>query len=295
MKKTVFRSLQAYFQIAAGSFILAIGLVLFLAPLKLSSGGVSTIATVLLYLLDIPLSVTTLIINAVLFLFGFRFLGKASLLKTVTGIMSLSLFLEITSYLPILAEDIFIATTGGGALMGIGIGLAVRQEASTGGSDFAALILNRFFPHVPVPTFIFLIDCFIIAGAGLVFRSLSVTFYSAIALLVSMQTTNWVLSFGEAAKSLFILSERTGEISACIREQFSRGTTGIYSKGMYSDKNTLMLFCVVSPKEFPALVRLVRRVDKTAFIVISDVREVLGEGFKAGTVYDSARNRKTGR
>ncbi len=290
MRKKGKKILKEYFFIAAGSFILALGLTLFLAPMKISSGGVGSIATVFLHLFSIPLSLTTLFVNAVLFLFGYKFLGKSSVMKTLAGILFCSLFLEVTAYFPVYTEDILIATLIGGILMGLGVGLAVRQEASTGGSDFAALILNRFFPHFSVSFLMLWIDCAIILISGLVFRSITVTFYSAITLVVSMKATDLVLTFGDAAKSIYILSPKTQEISVRIQERFERGTTGIYSKGMYSDQNSLMLLSVVSPKELPVLIHLVRDIDKDAFIVVSDAREVLGEGFKTGTAYDNIRD-----
>jgi len=269
-----------YFGIIIGAFLLALGLNLFLVPFRISPGGVSTIGTVLLYLFGVPLSVTTLLLNAVLFLFGYKILGKSAVFKTIWGVVFSSLFLELCAYFPVYTEDVLMATLSGGILTGLGIGLAVRQEASTGGSDFAALMLHRFFPHISVSFLILLIDAIIIVLAGFVFGSITISFYSALSLFVSMKTTDLVLAFGDTAKSIFILSPKTNEISICIQTRFARGTTGIYSRGMYLGKDGLMLFCVVSPKELPSLVRLVRSVDETAFIVISDAREVLGEGFK---------------
>ena len=286
MKKEIRTTFRVYFLIAAGSFLLALGLSLFLVPMKLSSGGVSSFATILLHIFSVPLSVTTLVINAVLFVFGFKFIGKSALFKTMAGVLFSSFFLEIVRFFPVYTEDIIIATLIGGLLVGLGIGLVVRQEASTGGSDFAALILNRFFPHLSISVLIMLIDCAIITIAGLVFRSVTITFYSGIALFISMKATDLVLSFGDAAKSIFILSPKADEISLQIQNQFARGTTGIYSKGMYTDRDNLMLLSVVRPKELPILIRLVRSIDKNAFIIISDAREVLGEGFNNGTAYD---------
>ncbi len=283
-----------YFGIIIGAFLLALGLNLFLVPFRISPGGVSTIGTILLYFWGVPLSVTTLLLNAVLFLFGYKILGKSAVIKTIWGVIFSSLFLELCAYFPVYTEDVLMATLSGGILTGLGIGLAVRQEASTGGSDFAALMLHRFFPHISVSFFILFIDAVIILLAGVVFGSITVSFYSALTLFVSMKTTDLVLTFGDTAKSIFILSPKTEEISACVQARFSRGTTGIYSRGMYFGKDGLMLFCVVSPKELPALVRLVRSVDETAFIVISDAREVLGEGFKTDTGFDTPKNSKNG-
>jgi len=292
MRKDAFLILKEYFCIAAGSFLLAFGLIVFLVPGKLSSGGVSTVGTVLLYLTDIPIFVTTLVLNAILFVFGWRFLGKKSIFKTVAGILFSSLFLALCAHFPVYTEDILLAALLGGVFIGLGIGLAIRQEASTGGSDFAALILNRLIPHISVSHWILFIDCGIIALAGLVFGSITVTLYSAIALLVSMKAADLILTFGDAAKSVFVLSPKAKEISACIQTRFARGTTGIYSKGMYTGQNSLMLLSVVSPKELPVLIHLIRSKDHNAFIIVSDVREVLGEGFKKGTAYDAVRDDK---
>ncbi len=292
MKKRVIQQCKEYFQIALGSFFLATGLSCFLVPFRLSSGGVSTLGTLLLYWFNIPIYVTTLIVNAVLFLFGVRYLGRDSVLKTGAGILFSSLFLALSSYMPLYTEDILPAALLGGALMGMGIGLAVRQEASTGGSDFAALILNRFFPHISVSLWILAIDCGIIIFAGLAFGSVTVTFYSAIALILSMKTTDLVLSFGDAAKSILILSPCADRISECIQTRFSRGTTGIYSRGMYEGRDCIMLLSVITPKELPVLIHLIRKIDRNAFIIVSDAREVVGEGFGSGKLYDVIHSKK---
>lgn len=292
MKKNIICSIQEHFMIAVGTLFLAVGLTVFLVPFKLSSGGVSTLGTIFLYLFNMPISVTTLLFNGILFIVGYKYLGRTSVLKTISGILFFSLFLELTRRIPIYTDDILPATLIGGILTGLGIGIAVRQEASTGGSDFAALILNRLFPHISVSHWLLVIDCSIILVAGLVFGSLTVTFYSAITLAISIKTADWILTFGDAAKSLFILSPFADRISECIQTHFSRGTTGIYSRGMYEGRDCLMLLSVIHPKELPALLHLIRKIDKNAFVIISDVREVVGEGFGSGAVYDKIRSKK---
>ena len=272
--------LTDYVFVIAGTFFLALGLNNFLVPLKLSSGGISSLATIFYHLFDIPLSVTNLICNAVLFAFGYKYLGKQSVLKTISGILFLSFFLELTLKFPTYSEDVIIATAAGGVCVGIGVGLVISRGASTGGSDFAALILNRFFPHISATDFIMIIDCTIIVAAGAVFKSVTVTAYSVISLYISIKISDYICTCGDSAKSIYILSEKSEKISSRIMKRFERGVTGIYSKGMYSENNKMMLMCVVSPKELPALVHVVRDIDKSAFIIISDVKEVLGEGFK---------------
>jgi len=150
--------LKDYFILAFGSLILAVGINVFLVPSKISTGGVSGIGTVLYYISDIPLSVTNLVINIALFIFGFRTLPKSSLIKTLAGIFLVSFFLEVTKSWGSYNDDMLIASIFGGILVGIGVGLAVYTEASTGGSDFAALMLHKLIPHISVASFILFID-----------------------------------------------------------------------------------------------------------------------------------------
>lgn len=281
-----------YLLIGLGALLLALGLNLFLVPIKLSSGGISTIGTICLHLFRIPLSVTNLLLNTVLFLIGYRYLGKSSVVKTLAGILLLSLFLQLTDALPVYSEDVWMATIAGGVLVGAGIGLVVRREGSTGGSDFTALVLHRFFPHISVASFIMVIDCAIIVLSGIVFRSVTVTFYSVLSLFLSTRVSDAILSMGSLAKSVYVASKKSEEISKTIMERFQRGVTGIYSKGMYSDANGLMLLSVVSPRELPALVHAIRSIDKNAFVIISDAREVVGHGFQEQTPYDKIQTPK---
>ena len=273
--------------IVLGSLILAIGINLFLAPNKISSGGISTIGTILLHLFGVRMSVTNIALNALLFILGFKYLGKGAVIKTVIGIVALTAFLELTSYLPVYTEDMLLATVVGGVLVGLGVGLVVRQYASTGGSDFAALIIRRFMPHVPLATIILVLDCAVIIASGLVFRSVTVTIYSVIAMYISSKVTDSVVILGNKAKAVQIFSHETETIATYVMEKFERGATGIHSRGMYSGTEKLMLLCVVSPKELPLLLRAVKNIDPTAFIVINDAKEVLGEGFKAHADYDA--------
>lgn len=274
------RTFTEYVLIAFGSLVLAIGLNLFLVPVKLSTGGIGSVGTMLLYLFRIPLSVSNLVLNAVLFVFGYKYIGRKAVFKTVAGVLFLSLFLSLTAGVWSYGEDVLMSALVGGLLCGFGVGLVVRQEGSTGGSDFAALILHKLFPHLSVSVLLMCIDFVIVAASGLVFRSVTVMLYSLLALLVAAKAADIILTVGDVAKSVYILSDKNEEIARCVHTRLKRGATGIFSRGMYSGSDGIMLLCVVSPKELPQLVHLVRDIDKSAFIIISDAREVLGEGFK---------------
>lgn len=269
-----------YALIAFGAFFIAFGVNVFLVPCKITTGGVSGIGTVLFYFLSVPISLTNIAINAVLFVFGYRQMGKKSLFKTVFGIVSLTLFLEVCAHIPVYTEDILVATLAGGAALGAGLGIVVRVDGSTGGSDFAGIMIHKRVSHISIANIILFIDLIIIALSGIVFGSITITLYSALSLFVATKICDLVISFGNAAKEIQIVSDKSREIASEILTRFQRGVTGIRSIGMYSGKSTLMLYCVVSPRELPRLAAFVRQADPEAFIVTNDVRQVMGRGFK---------------
>ncbi len=275
--------------IFVGCAVLAAGINLFLAPNMISSGGISSVGTILLHLFGVDLWITNLAANVLLFLLGFRFLGKYAVLKTTAGILFLSMFLWLSDFLPKYTEDKILATVVGGVLVGLGVGLVVRRDGSTGGSDFAALMIKRFLPHVSIANLILVMDCAVILLSGIVFKSVSVTIYSVIAMYISSKITDWVVLLGDAAKSVQILSPKNEEIAAMIMERFERGVTGVHCTGMYTGKDGLMLMCLVSPKELPKLANAVRKIDPSCFMVIGDAREVLGMGFKEKSDYDQIK------
>lgn len=276
-KNRVFEDL---IHIMIGCAILAVGINVFLAPNKISAGGISSIGTVLSHLFGIRMSLTNLFFNGILFVFGYKSLGRYAVIQTLFGIIALSVFLEITSIIPIYTENDMISVLCGGVLMGAGVGIVVKRGASTGGSDFAGLMLKKIFPHISLARLIMIIDCTIVIISGVVFKSFTVTIYSILALFISSIVTDKIMTVGDDAKVIRIFSSELQKISDYILEQFERGVTGIHCTGMYSKSDSIMLMCVVMPKELPLYLKLIKEIDKNAFIIIGDVHEVIGEGFK---------------
>jgi uncharacterized membrane-anchored protein YitT (DUF2179 family) len=276
MKKNV----KEFFNVLVGSFFVALGLNMFLVPFQLSSGGIGTIGVILLYFFKIPLSITNLILNMVLFGFGFKFLKKDEIIKTVFGITILSIFLKLTTYISFVQEDIFLAVIMGGVFDGIGMGLILKANGSTGGIDFCALMVKKILPHISIANFIFIVNSILFIISGLIFKSYFVIFYSIIAMFVSSKVTDTVLNIGEHSKSIEIISNNAEKIEQIILNDFSRGVTEIYIRGAFYKEERKMLLCVVKPKEVAKIIRAVKSIDKNAFLIISDAYEVLGEGFK---------------
>lgn len=215
-----------------------------------------------------------------LFIFGYKTLDKSQIIKTLAGIVLLSAFLELTSYMNCYSDDMMIASIFGGVLVGLGVGLTVLKDASTGGSDFAAIMLHKKIPHISVATFILIIDAAIIITSGIVFHDYTIMFYSVLSLYISTKVTDFIIVRGDYAKSVYIISEKNKEISEVIISGLVRGVTGVYSKGIYNDNDTMMLLCVVRSPEFPKLMEMVEAADPNAFVIVSEAREVRGEGFK---------------
>lgn len=280
--------LSDYFCAAIGSFILAFAISYFHAPCSISTGGVSGVAITMEILFKIPKPISTLIINLILFGFGFKTLKKSAILKTVVGIFMLSAFLAVTDplteYLYSIGidfgKDLLISAVFGGILVGVGVGLTVLVEASTGGSDFAGIMLHKIIPHIGVATFILLIDTAVIVSSSLALNDIKLMFYCVISLYISTKVTDFILVQGDFAKSIYIISKHTKEVAADIMANMKRGVTGIYSKGCYNDTETMMLLCIVRSREVPVVMDIVRKYDPVAFTIISDVKEVRGEGFK---------------
>lgn len=269
-----------YMSIAAGCFVLSVAVNSFLLPNKISAGGISGVGTVLQYIFKIKLSVTNLVLNALLFLFGCKLLDRHTIIRTVYGVILFSVFLELGTFAPVYTESMMVASASGGVLMGAGLGMVMRAGGSTGGSDFAGIIIKRFFPHISLAKSVMLIDCAVVLLSGIVFKSFTVTFYSVAALLVCEAVNDKIITAGDDAKVIWIFSKNPIATADYILKSCGRGVTGIQSVGMFEKRRGLMLMCVVTPKELPHCLRIIKEKDKNAFVVIGNVHEVIGEGFK---------------
>ena len=274
------KALTDFVILTMGCIMLAISINVFLVPYKISAGGISAIGTMLLYLFGIKMSLTNLIFNVILFLFEYKTLGKGAVIKTALGIILLSVFLEVTSYIPQYRGNENISILSGGILMGAGVGMIVKIGASTGGSDFVGLIMKKFFPHISLGRLILIVDVVIVIISGIVFKSYTVTVYSLITLFVSSLITDKIITLGDNAKMLQIFSKENKKISNHILNQFERGVTGVRCIGMYTHEESRMLLCVTTPKELPIYMNMIKNYDKEAFVIVSNVHEVIGEGFK---------------
>ena len=266
-----------YIWMTVGVGIAVAGLNLFLVPNTIAAGGISGIATILYHLFNVPLGLTIVVLNVPLFLLGFRAAGKSFAIRTAYSLLLYSVAAEL---IPIpAAQDHFLGCVYGGVLVGIGIGLVVRSGGSTGGTDMAAKMLSTRFRSVGMGTFVFCIDFVVIVASGLLFET-EVALYALASLFVTSKLIDAITVGLSAAKAFYIISEKNQELAAAIMEKLQRGVTLLNAKGMYSGSEKSVLLCVLPWRtEGVRLKRLVRSIDPSAFVIVADVSEVLGEGF----------------
>ena len=263
-----------------GSAIIAVGVSSFLLPNQLSSGGFSGVATITYYLLKIPMGAMIMALNIPLFLFAGYRLGKEFFIKSLIGTFSLSLFIDILDRYPPITTDRFLACIYGGIIIGIGTAIILKVDSSTGGTELIANIIKTYNPYISMSRYLTIIDIIIIGLNVVFFKHIEIGLYSAIAIYLYGQMIDIIFEGVHYTKLLFIISDKNDQISQDISNKIKRGVTGLYGKGMYSDKDKLILICAASRGDVSKIKDIANGIDKNCFIVIANAREVLGKGFK---------------
>ncbi len=265
--------------VLAGTTILALSLVLFLVPNKIAPGGVSGLATVIYHLTDVSVGLIMLAINIPLFLIGIKHLGFIFGLRTIVATVYLSVLVDILQkYLSPVTHDPLLATLYGGIIMGIGLGLAINNGGTTGGTDLAAVLLHKYL-KLSVGTTLLILDAIVIFIAGLFFN-LELAMYSALTLFISTKLLDLMQEGWHYARAAYIISDKSTEIAQVIMDKLDRGVTSFYGKGMFSGQDKNILYVICSRAEISSLKDLVSAIDPDAFMVIGEATEVLGEGFR---------------
>lgn len=275
---------MTYLLLTAGTFFMAVGINVIYEPLSMVTGGFSGIGILVKKLTQtarwsgIPVGMTTLLLNIPLFIWGYSQKGKVFVKKTVYAASCFSFFLLIIPTFDIVKQDYLMAALVGGLLNGTGIGLVFSQGASTGGSDLLSVLTAKILPGLSASERLILIDTLIVA-AGVFIFGLEIGLYAVVAVFVTGKVSNAILDGLKFAKIAYIISDHPEEISEHILRELGRGLTGLEGQGMYSEKHKMVLMCVVSKKEAVLLKDIVKNADNEAFLILSEAKEVLGEGF----------------
>lgn len=264
----------------SGSFIMASAVSLFLLPNELSSGGFSGIATMFYYKLKVPVGVTIASLNVPLFLMAGYKIGKKFFIKSIIGTLSLSVFIDVLENFNPITSDKMLAAIYGGILTGIGTAIILKCHSSTGGTDLLTNIIKKYNNKVELGRVITIIDIIIVFFNVVFFKKLEIGLYSAIAIYLMGLMIDIVFEGIFFSKLIFIISDKSDAIAQEIQRKINRGITGINGKGMYKNKEKLVLMCAVGRRDVANIKKLIKTIDKDAFVVVTNSREVLGAGFK---------------
>ena len=263
-----------------GTGLMAVAIQCIFDPIGLVTGGFTGIAIITKSLTQgkVPLWFTNLMLNIPLFLIAIRVKGKRFVVKTAVATVFLSFWLYILPAWNLANGDYVLAAIFGGVLTGVGIGMVLLARATTGGTDMLAALIQHKLRHYTIMQIICIIDGIIVA-VGIYAFGIRAAMYAIVTIYITSKVSDAVMEGMKYAKAVFIISDHYQEIANAIMEQMDRGVTGLNAQGMYSKDAKCMLYCVVSKKEIVVLKDIVLNIDRKAFVIVTDAREVVGEGF----------------
>ena len=273
-----------YLLIVLGTFLLALAIQWIFDPIGLVTGGFSGLAIIIKNISSnyieggIPLWLTNIALNIPVFIIAYWKMGRHFVGRTLFGTIMLSVWLYWIPLMDFVQGDFLLAAIFGGFFSGAGIGLVLRANATTGGTDMVAALLHRKLRHHSVAKILFVLDGLVIIIGGYIF-GIHATMYAVIAIFVGTKVSDAIVEGFKYSKAAFIITDKYQEVSKKIMVDLVRGLTGFRAKGMYTGDDKFVLYCVVSKKEIVSLKELVVEIDPNAFVIVSDVHEVLGEGF----------------
>lgn len=277
--------LTAYILIIVGTGILAVSIQNFYDPLGLVTGGFTGLAIVIKAVTQnfvhggIPLWLTNVVLNIPIFILGFIFKGKKFVGRTLVGALMLSAWLYIIPPIDLPRGDYLLGAIFGAIFSGGGIGIVLRGHATTGGTDMVAALLQLKIKHYSVAQIMLVLDGAIVV-VGMAQFGIQPAMYAMIAIFVTTKISDAILEGFKYSKAAYIITDKYEEVANRIMADLDRGVTGLTATGMYTKNDKCVLYCVVSKKEIVTVKELVDEIDPTAFVIVSDVREVLGEGFQ---------------
>ena len=263
-----------------GSLIYAIGVEVFLSPLKISPGGITGVSTALNYITDFPTGILILLFNLPIIMFGFIKFGRMFIVKSAIAVFLSSLLIDAIDnlYTPIFS-DVMLGSFFGGALIGSGLGLIMLVGASTGGIDIVVKMLNARF-NISIGRAFLMIDGAVILFAAVIYKDFESSLYSVIAVFVSSKVVDIILCGSIDSKAIFIITEMEESVKKEITEKVDRGVTILPAFGGYTGRKNNILLCVARNNEINLVRKLVISLDSNAFFFIVNAGDVIGKGFK---------------
>lgn len=270
-----------YIKIAFASLVYSAGVSLFFDANQLAPGGVTGIAIIISRFVSVETGTLIFLLNLPILLVGTWKFGLKFIVSTLYCIFCISVFTNMWTLVAPPTGDLLISAVSGGILMALGVGLAFRNQCTTGGVDILVKILRENFPHLKTGTLFLSIDAFVIIISGIVFRNFESAMYAAIGVFVSSTVLDYVLYGADEAKLIFVISDKNDSISEKILRDIRTGVTLLEGTGAYSKKEKQIIMCVVRKQQSFKIETIVKETDERAFMIISSASEIFGEGYKS--------------
>lgn len=273
-----------YIFVIVGTGLLGFAIQCLFDPINLVTGGFTGLAIVVKEVTGgiieggIPLWLTNIALNVPVFIIAWRLKGKKFIWRTFIGTTLLSAWLYIIPPIDLTQGDYILAAVFGGCIGGAGMGLVLLSRATTGGTDMVAVLIQHFVKQYSIVKIMQILDAVIVITGMYVF-GIKAAMYAIVAIFITTKVSDGLMEGFKFSKAAFIITDKYEMVSKKILEDLDRGVTGLYAKGMYTNEDKVVLYCVVSPKEIVEVKEMVAQVDPDAFVIVSDAREVLGEGF----------------
>lgn len=276
-KSRVERGLWPYILVIAGVTLMSAAYQLFLVPNRIAPGGFTGLATIAHYKLGWPIGLTVILMNAPLFVLALKRLNMKFTLMSLAAMLGLSMMIDLLPVYPV-THDLLLASVYGGLILGAGLGMVVLGGATTGGSDLSAKLILTGMPHVSIGRVLLAIDFVVIALSGVAF-DLQMALYALVSLFISARIVDVMQEGLTSAKMFFCVTDKPEAIAERVMLEMERGVTFLEARGAYTGQNRTMLFCVVDRTQVRGIKHIVAEVDPRAFLVVTDAREAMGEGF----------------
>ena len=279
--KKILELLRSLAIITFGAAIFAIGFVWLYQPNSIASGGLTGLAQIVNHLLPfMPVGVTVIILNVPLFILCLKLIGGKPLLLSLYAMLISSVFIDALdlafTWKPI---DPMLAAIFAGLLMGLSLGLVISQEATTGGTDLLARLLKLKLAWLPMGKLLMAIDLVVIISSAIAFQRVQSALYGLVALFIASFVMDTVLYGMDNAKVAYIISDKNEELRRHITEQMKRGVTVLHGQGGWSGEKKDVLMVAFKQQQIVPLKAAVKEIDPTAFLIVCDAHEVLGDGF----------------
>lgn len=264
-----------------GCGIFSVAMHMFMVPNQIAPGGVSGLSVMFNYLTGIPIGALSLFINIPLLLLGWKFLGRKFALKTLKTVVIMSFMIDYVGvHLPEYKGDALLASLFAGALMGSSLAIIFMRGATTGGSDIISRLLQRKYPYLQLGKILLGIDVVVILLSAVVFGRIETALYGMVTVFTSSRMIDSVLYGMDTGKLVYIMSQKSGEISKQVISELHRGCTLMKSTGAFTGEESQVLMIAVRRTQYFQLKRIVHDIDPKAFIIVTDSSEVIGQGFK---------------